>query len=151
LWIQVRFLRIEGMSQSTVNKFLIYTALLFLLNGCGGGGGGSGEGGGGSGEGGGGSGEGGGGSGEGDGTALISWKSPTRNIDDTVLTDLAGFKIYYGMFPGDYDKSLTLNNEGLSSYLMENLAAADWCFVITAFNSAGIESDYSIEVCKTID
>jgi hypothetical protein len=114
------------MLQPTVNKLLIYTALLFLLNGCGGGGGG-------------------------DGTALLSWNSPTRNTDDSVITDLAGFKIYYGMFPGNYDKTITINNAGLSSYLVENLAVSDWCFVMTAFNSYGIESVYSAEVCKTID
>jgi hypothetical protein len=121
------------MLQPTVNKLLIYTALLFLLNGCGGGGGGD------------------GGGGDGDGTALLSWNSPTRNTDDSVITDLAGFKIYYGMFPGNYDKTITINNAGLSSYLVENLAVSDWCFVMTAFNSYGIESVYSAEVCKTID
>ena len=113
------------MSQSTVNKLLIYTVLLFLLNGCGGSGGGG-------------------------GTALLSWNPPTRNTDDSVLTDLAGFKIYYGMFPDDYDETITINNEGLTSYLVENLAFGDWCFVMTAFNSDGIESVYSAEVCKAV-
>ena len=96
IWIQVRFVKIEKMSQSTVKKLLIYTALLFLLNGCAGSSGSDSS------------------SGSavsvvqsGDRSALISWNSPTRNTDDSVLTDLTGFKIYYGMFVGDYDNSIT--------------------------------------------
>ena len=87
----------------------------------------------------------------GKGTALVSWTPPTDNTDDSTLTDLAGFKIYYGMFPGDYDNTITINNAGLSSFLVENLHAADWFFVVTAINSSGIESSYSNEVFKTIN
>jgi hypothetical protein len=86
----------------------------------------------------------------GKGTALVSWTPPTNNTDDSTLTDLAGFKIYYGTFPGEYDQTITINNSGLSSYLVENLASSDWFFVMTAFNSSGIESAYSAEVYKEI-
>ena len=86
----------------------------------------------------------------GKGTALVSWTPPTDNTDDSTLTDLAGFKIYYGTFPGEYDQTITINNPGLSSYLVENLASSDWFFVMTAFNSSGIESAYSAEVYKEI-
>ena len=88
--------------------------------------------------------------GTGKGTALMSWTSPTDNTDNSTLTDLAGFKIYYGTFPGEYDKTITINNPGLSSYLVENLASSDWFFVMTAFNKSGIESAYSAEVYKEI-
>jgi len=88
--------------------------------------------------------------GSGKGTALMSWTSPTDNTDNSTLTDLAGFKIYYGTFPGEYDRTITINNPGLSSYLVENLASSDWFFVMTAFNISGIESAYSAEVYKEI-
>jgi hypothetical protein len=132
------------MSNLTVKKLLIYTAFLFVLNGCG------------AGSSGGGSGSDSGASGvsvvqKGDGTALLSWTPPTENTDNSALTDLAGYKIYYGTFSGDYDNTITIDNEGLSSYLVEELAAVDWCFVVTAFNLSGIESAYSIEVCKSIE
>ena len=133
------------MSKSTVKKLLIYTAFLFVLNGCGAGGSGGGSDIAGA--------DGASGLGvvqKGDGTALLSWTPPTENTDNSTLTDLAGYKIYYGTFPGVYGKSITLNNEGLSSYLVEELAAADWCFVMTAFNLSNIESAYSAEVCKSI-
>ena len=86
----------------------------------------------------------------GDGTALVTWTPPTENTDNSTLTDLAGFKIYYGTFPGEYDVTITIDNPGLSSYLVENLASSDLFFVMTAVNSAGIESAYSEEVYKKI-
>ncbi len=86
----------------------------------------------------------------GKGTALVSWTPPTDNTDNSTLTDLAGFKIYYGTFPGEYDQTITINNSGLSSFLVENLASSDWYFVMTAFNTSGIESAYSAEVYKEI-
>jgi hypothetical protein len=85
------------------------------------------------------------------GTALLSWTPPTSNSDNSVLTDLAGYKIYYGTSPGNYTKTITLNNPGLSSFLVENLPASTWYFVMSAFNSLNEESDYSIEVSKTIN
>jgi hypothetical protein len=85
------------------------------------------------------------------GTALMSWTPPTENTDGSTLTDLAGYKIYYGTSPGSYNNTEIINNLGLTSFLIESLASADWYFVMTSFNSSGIESGYSTEVSKTIN
>ena len=85
------------------------------------------------------------------GTALLSWLPPTENTDNSVLTDLAGYKIYYGTSPDNYSTPIIINDPGLSSFLVEDLAIADWYFVMTAFNSSGIESGYSTMVSKTIN
>jgi hypothetical protein len=85
------------------------------------------------------------------GTALLSWTPPTENTDASTLTDLAGYKIYYGTSPGNYSNTEIINNPGLSSYLVENLASADWYFVMTSFSDSGIEGNYSTEVSKTIN
>jgi len=134
--------RAETILQSTVTKLLVYITFIFYLGGCA---------------------EGGGGSSNGDsspgfnvertgnGAALVSWTPPTENTDNSALTDLAGFKIYYGNNPGDYDKTITIDNPGLTSYMVENLATSDWYFVMTAFNISGVESSYSAEVYKGID
>jgi len=148
---QIGLRELKLMLQMTFKKLLIYTTFLVFLNGCGGSnssndndssaiesgvrigpvGDGTAP--------------------VGDGTALVSWISPTENTDNSTLTDLASFKIYFGIFPGEYDNSITVNNAGLSSFLVENLGAADWFFVVTAINSSGIESSYSEEVFKTIN
>lgn len=90
------------------------------------------------------------------GTATISWIAPTHNepIGDqpaTLLTNLDGFKIYYGDFPDEYTMTpINITNIGLSSYFIEDLDAGDWFFVMTAYNTFGNESKHSIEVSKQI-
>ena len=144
-WLnQIGLRELKLMLQMTFKKLLIYTIFLVFLNGCGDGNS----------------------SNDndnvaikssakigpvGDGTALVSWIPPTQNTDNSALNDLTGFKIYFGTFPDEYENTITINNAGLSSYLVENLGASDWFFVVTAINSSGIESAYSKEVFKTIN
>jgi len=83
------------------------------------------------------------------GSATLNWQPPTQNQDGTVLIDLAGYNIYWGA-PGNYSNSVTLNNPGLTRYVVENLAPGTYEFVATAFNAAGMESNYSNSTTKTI-
>ena len=83
------------------------------------------------------------------GSATLNWIPPTQNTDSTALTDLAGYNIYWGA-PGNYSNSMTLNNSGLATYVVENLAPGTYEFVVTAFNAAGMESQYSNSATKTI-
>ena len=85
------------------------------------------------------------------GTALLSWTPPTENTDGSTLNDLAGYKIYYGTSSGNYSETITINDPGLTSFLVENLATANWYFVMTSFNDTNIESAYSAEVSKAIN
>jgi hypothetical protein len=74
------------------------------------------------------------------GSATLSWLPPTENTDGSALTDLAGFKIYWGTTPGVYSSSLTVDNPGLTAYVVDNLVPATYYFVATAVNADGIES-----------
>ena len=87
----------------------------------------------------------------GNGTATASWNPPTTNTDGSTLTDLAGYKIYYGTASGVYDYVTVINDPGLTSYVIENLLPGDWYFAMTAFNSNGIESSFTPEATKTIN
>jgi hypothetical protein len=73
----------------------------------------------------------------------LTWTPPTRNEDGTVLTDLAGYRIYYGSREGNYPNSIELDNPGMATYVIDNLTPQTYYFVATSFNSMGIESDYS--------
>jgi hypothetical protein len=84
------------------------------------------------------------------GSATLSWTPPTTNTDGSPLTDLAGYKVYWGTSPGNYPNSTTLSNPGLSSYVVSNLAPGTYYFVATAFNSSGAESSFSGVASKTI-
>jgi len=70
----------------------------------------------------------------------LRWNPPTTNEDGSPLMDLAGFRVHYGREPGQWDKTITLNNPGLTAYLLEGLAAGNWYSTVTAFDLAGNES-----------
>ena len=85
------------------------------------------------------------------GTVTLSWLPPTENNDNTQLTDLAGYKIYYGNSESSMNDTITINNPGLSTYMVENLSTNnDYYFSITTFNSKGIESVFSNVVNRTL-
>jgi hypothetical protein len=76
----------------------------------------------------------------------ISWTAPTQNEDGTALTDLAGYRIYYGTTTARYSEEVTLNSPGTNSYVIENLAAGKYFLVMTSVNSGGVESKYTPEI-----
>ena len=61
---------------------------------------------------------------------------PTTNEDGTPLT-LTGYRIYWGESEGHYPYSVTVNNPGLTRYVVEQLAPARWYFVATALSADG--------------
>ena len=73
----------------------------------------------------------------------LDWTPPTENEDGTVLTDLAGYKIYYGVTAGTYPNSIRIDNPGLSTYVVDNLTPRAYYFVATSINAMGVESQYS--------
>jgi hypothetical protein len=86
----------------------------------------------------------------GTGAATLSWTPPTRNTDGSTLTNLAGYRISYGTSASSLSQQVTLSNPGLSSYVIDNLAAGTWYFTIKAYTSAGTESAPSTVASKSI-
>ena len=85
------------------------------------------------------------------GVATLSWQPPTENTDGSVLTNLAGYKIYYGTEAGNYTEIITIDNPGIAEYIVDNLPPGNtYYFVITAFNAEGIESEFSPAGSKVI-
>ncbi len=85
------------------------------------------------------------------GSVTLNWTPPTENDDGSALADLAGYKIYWGTTPGSYPNSVTVENPGLSSYVVDNLPPGTYEFVATSFNSAGVESVYSNPATKVLN
>ncbi|MBI5193293.1 MAG: fibronectin type III domain-containing protein [Nitrospirae bacterium] len=83
-------------------------------------------------------------------SAALSWEPPTTNVDGTELTDLAGFKIYYGKTSGTYSEVIDINNSIATEHTIEGLAEGTYYFATTAYDTTGNESYYSNEVIKTI-
>jgi hypothetical protein len=84
------------------------------------------------------------------GSATLSWTPPTTNTDGSPLTDLAAYRVHWGTSLGSYTSSVSLDNPGLASFVVEGLAPGTYYFVVTALNSAGTESEFSNVASKTI-
>lgn len=84
------------------------------------------------------------------GSATLSWTAPTQRTDGTALTDLGGFKIYWGNAAGAYTNSVTVTNPGITTYVVDNLGSGTWYFVVTAFDNSGLESGFSNPASKVI-
>ena len=85
------------------------------------------------------------------GSVTLSWTPPTSNTDGTPLTDLMGYRIYYGTSPGTYPNEVPVNNPGLTTFVVENLSPNTYYFVSTSINDADVESDFSNEAVKTVN
>jgi len=83
-------------------------------------------------------------------SATLSWTPPTTNADGSRLTNLSGYRVYWGTAAGSYPNSVTLDNAGLTSYVVTDLAPGTYYFVVTARNSAGVESAFSNVASTTI-
>ncbi|HEX7034414.1 MAG TPA: fibronectin type III domain-containing protein [Pseudomonadales bacterium] len=79
----------------------------------------------------------------------MSWQAPTHNTDGTPLTDLAGYRIYYGLTGRNYTDQLPVSAASATSYSL-SLPSGDYYFAMTAADADGVESDYSNEVVRTV-
>ena len=80
----------------------------------------------------------------------MSWEAPTTTTEGTALTDLAGYRIYYGLSESDLNQSVKLNSVGLQTYMLDNLGQGTWYFAVRAVTSLGVESPLSEIVTKTL-
>ncbi len=83
------------------------------------------------------------------GTATLDWTAPVKNSDGSVLTDLAGYRVYYGTSSGSYPQSIDVGN--VTTCQVRDLpGGSTYYFVVTAYNLAGAESEPSNEGSKEI-
>jgi hypothetical protein len=85
------------------------------------------------------------------GSATVNWTPPTENTDGSALSDLAGYRIAYGMSPTDLSQSIVIDNPGATSYTVGNLSVGRWYFAVFAVNSRGVESDMSNVANRDLD
>lgn len=74
------------------------------------------------------------------GSATLAWTPPTENSNGGVLTNLAGYRVYFGTTP-EVEETLTLANAGLTRYVMTGLSKTTWYFAISAYDANGNESN----------
>jgi len=84
-------------------------------------------------------------------SVFLGWVAPTENNNGSPITDLAGYKIHYGVTSQDYTKVVAVSNPSLSRYVLDSLESGTYFFAITAYNSKGIESTLSGEISATLN
>jgi len=82
-------------------------------------------------------------------SAALSWTAPTENVDGSALTNLSGYKVYWGSSPRTYSSSANVSGAGATTFTT-NLAPGTWYFAVTAVDSTGGESAKTNEVSKTV-
>ncbi|MBB6092727.1 hypothetical protein HNQ60_001605 [Povalibacter uvarum] len=84
------------------------------------------------------------------GSATVSWVAPSQNTDGSSLTNLAGYRIYYGTSATALTQVVNVTNPSLSTYMIEGLSPATYYFAVRAYTSAGAESTNSNVASKTV-
>lgn len=84
------------------------------------------------------------------GSATLSWTPPTRNTNGTTVSNLAGYRIYYGTSANNLTRTVQVANAGLTRYVVSDLSPATWYFSIRAYTSSGAESGNSNTASKVV-
>lgn len=86
------------------------------------------------------------------GSATLTWTPPTENTDGTPYTNYGGFRIYYGTLEAPLANEIDLpdTTNTLNTYVVDNLPYGTYQFAMTAYNSAGMESDLSNSATKVV-
>ena len=82
--------------------------------------------------------------------AALSWTAPTKNTDGSNLTNLAGYKIYYGTSSKNYTQSVSVSGAATTTYTLQ-LSPGTYYIAMTALDSTGAESAKTNEVSKTVN
>jgi hypothetical protein len=61
------------------------------------------------------------------------------------VTDLAGYRIYYGPSASEMTKTIDIAGASSTNYVVNGLAVGHYYFSVVAFNSAGLDSGNSSE------
>ncbi len=88
--------------------------------------------------------------GTGTGSATVSWTPPTTHEDGTPLSNLAGYKVYYGTDQNSLSTVVSVTNPGLAIYTIDGLTAGTYYFSVTAVEASGTESTFSNVASKKI-
>jgi hypothetical protein len=85
------------------------------------------------------------------GSATLNWTPPTENTDGTPVTNLSGYRIYYGNSAAAINESIQVANAGIATYVVSNLSPGTWYFEVRAYNAANMESSPSAVASKMIN
>jgi PKD repeat protein len=78
----------------------------------------------------------------------LTWTAPTTNADGAPLTDLAGYRLYYGQTIGNLTQNVDVGNQ--TKYLLSGLVGDQvYYFAVTAYDTSSNQSALSNQVSAT--
>lgn len=83
-------------------------------------------------------------------SATVSWSMPLLNTNGTSLTDVSGYRIYYGTSPNSLTLSVPVSGAEVTSGVISGLAPGTYYFAVSTLNSAGASSDLTNVASKTV-
>jgi hypothetical protein len=84
------------------------------------------------------------------GTARLEWTKPPTNDDGTALTNLAGYRVLFGLGTAALSQQITVPNAAATQYEVTGLAPGTWYFAVRAYATSGVESVSSNVVSKAV-
>jgi hypothetical protein len=86
------------------------------------------------------------------GSARLSWVAPATRADSSflALTDLEGYRVYYGTSASSLVMLVDLNDNSITEYTPDTLPSGNYYFAVTAYDSEGNESGYSNVINKDV-
>ena len=88
--------------------------------------------------------------GTGSGSATLVWSPPTENTNGSMLTNLAGYRIYFGSSASALTEVIDVKSAGITSYVVDKLVSGTYYFALSAYNATGVESAMQLVGNKTI-
>ena len=85
------------------------------------------------------------------GLVTLSWTAPTQNTDGSALTNLAGYRVYYGNNATNLSQQIAIASPATTTAAIENLAPGTWYFAMADYNSAGVESARTATVTQVVN
>jgi hypothetical protein len=97
-------------------------------------------------------GSGGGGSTTTTGSLSLRWTAPSARSDGSglALSEIGGYKIYYGTSRGNYSGIYNQTNGAATSATVSNLASGTYYLAMSTYDTSGREGPRSSEVTKSV-
>src|ERR1700747_3214833 len=77
------------------------------------------------------------------GTATLSWNPVKTDSSGKTLTNVAGYKIYYGTSANAMHIVVVLKNPSQTTYVVKDLHPGTWYFAVSAYTTSGTEGSFS--------
>ena len=74
------------------------------------------------------------------GTVTLQWQPPVENEDGSPLTDLAGYRVYWGPSERPLANRIDIDSPEATSYVLEDLSDGEWRLAISTVTKRGLES-----------